>query len=471
MAANEQDEQDEEMAQDHDVQNVRQLIGVMIGQSTPADAWSNLTHVYDIRQNGVMAKRPDRSLLPLIASPSVMARLLYRADSRKPYFHDSHIYLTKPQTNELAFVSIQKQLPAVLRRDMDHILTDLIGDAPVVTDAQDTVDYSSDATHARQRARYDLFHAALMTQYRQYSQDEALRAASKSSSSYLYVMSRPDHDIDIIDLKLVPGFYFLAVPYRENAAVYPLENGKWAVHRPFIMSVDYAELESFIWGQSYEADEGRIEHFNTSGIIRCTPVLTTTHVNARVDPHADKNVGIHVYSDHASRKIELFARRTGSATTYGYRSPARPAISRELWHERIMVSAAEWENFASEDDRAAYARQAAIDNPSGSPPRPGGGRRDRVRVRPHYLSITWRLFALGDQDDVMADHTFWARYIAHRAMQQGTIVTTDRIPPEEELTLSGISIVSKQAFYTEERVHSFIDEQSRIASQPRAMEY
>ncbi len=442
--------------QQNEARDVRALVGVMVDRSTPLGAWFELTRVYDIRPNGVVTRDRDQSLLPLIASPSVMARLFYRGDSQKPYDQDSVVQLEDEHVGEFArrayaLVAIQSQLPALHRNDMERIVHELLGDSPVTSDAQDQISYEPDAVHARQRDRFERVRAEIASQYRQYSQHDQEMAARRASSTYTYVLYRADTDVLLIERhKVQPGFYFLAVPFRVGA-VYPLEGGDWMVQRPFIMSVDYAELESVDWSQRVDADDPqRYVHSSTSGIIRGTPVLTTLNVDARRDPHAGRDVGIHVYSDFAARKVELIARRGYAPATYGYGRPARPEMAAEVWEERVMVSAADWEAAATDEERADYAAQASRDNPSGSPPRPGQSR--RTMVRPHYLSVTWRLFALGDQDDVMKDHNFWARYIAHRALQEPNVVTTDQIPSHESLSIHSLPLVDKQSFFIE-RAH------------------
>lgn len=439
--------------QQDEARDVHGLVGVMVDRSTSLNAWFELTRVYDIRPNGVITRDRDRYLLPLIANPSVMTRLFYRGDSQKPYDQDSVVQLEDEHVGEFArrayvLVAIQSQLPALHRDDMERIVHELLGDSPVTSDAQDQISYEPDAIHARQRDRFERIRAEITSRYRQYSPHDQEQALRRASSTYTYVLYRAEPDAGLP--KLQPGFYFLAVPYRAGA-VYPLEDGDWMVQRPFIMSVDYAELENIDWSQRVEErDPQRYVHSSTSGIIRGTPVLTTVRDDVRSDPHAGRNVGIHVYSDYAARKIELIARRSHGVATYGYGRPGRPEMSAEVWEERVMVSAADWESVATDQERADYAAQASRDNPSGSPPRPGQSR--RTMIRPHYLSVIWRLFVLGDQDDVMSDHNFWARYIAHRALQEPNVVSTDQIPSHESLSIHSLPLVDKQSFFIE-RAH------------------
>jgi hypothetical protein len=440
---------------DAPVETVHNLVGQMNAtMESPRDARREFLRVYALSPQGAEIKRDGQRIMPIIASPTAMAWLFNRADPRitfedAAFVQVGSVHASTRAQREYNLEVIQEPLPALLDDETEHVVHAILGDSPVTTDAQEQVDTDYPASHERAAERFQRLRSEIMARLSAYSPRDRELASSSPPTAFLDVIYKAEHDIDLP--KLCTGYYFLAVPFREGA-VYPLPGGEDSlfVQRPFIIALDELELESISWSQrvnedAMEPDSLLHEASSTSGYLRGTPCGTTTR-DTRHDDVRTADVGIHVYADYGARKIQLLARRSVAGATYGYGEPRGPEMAAEVWEQRIPVHDHIWERVATQDDVDAYNRQAALDSPNSSPTRPGGPR--RIMQRPHYLSVTWRLFALGDQDDVMADHNFWARHIAHTAQTQPTVVSRNdpSFPTQAELSIFNLPIVSKQQY-------------------------
>jgi hypothetical protein len=318
------------------------------------------------------------------------------------------------------------------------------------------VSYDVRDAHERGVKRSAEFAARINSRYSTYDFEQQDVAADRDQTQYLHQTLEFKPHID--SPRLQPGMYFLCVPYVK-AAVYPSlqDEDSWHVQRPFIMGLDYAELERLRWVQ-HDVNSGFLDdYYSVSGTIRGTraKAVEVRHVGVGID--------IDMRTDYEARSVQLFTRHAPGDTTFvDYDGLAHPTVMPFIWEERVPIAYDVWMSNATRAERIEHERDTRATSQA---PAPG---RQRVVPPRYYASVPWELLLLGTDEDLMQDDKFWARHIAFIANGEPAIVET--VPPQAEVHNRTLKLTSKQQYQAISRFITMYRERAAHMRQQSAMD-
>lgn len=419
--------------------------------ATPRHAAINVARVYDRDEDDMDVDDPPR-LRPMLVTPAMMSALLdglalFAARTVAPFGErDDFEAYASLNGREIIVERETSDLPPMLSHEMEVVIGDQYGEAKVVTDAQDRVVYD-DVRVAAERGHYRMrtLENAVAHYRRHYNREEIERAEQLPRISFSYLVVDLKH-VDMLP-RLMPGFYFLVVP-RDPVAVYPHKD-QWRVAKPFIMGIDYAELEAVGWHERrHERTQGNmrpslVERHSASGVIKGTRVIP-----GRVTSDAERSV-IGIHSDYTD-KVTLFARHNQHDVTFIQHASGQPNDQiHDVWEERVAVSRLAWEQQATARERDAQRRREEDHETLMMNTRLIGVSRVRTTLPPPtYMSVAWHLVLLGDEKDALSRETFWAREIAFNAYNEPAVVP--EIPEAIDVSSQVRPIVTREEFITGE---------------------